>query len=166
MNHSDSCFSVLELYFNIKTRLRSVCSRWLSSMRRQLLFLFYFCRFFHINFGLILGKILNWSGYQVDGDSGFPSGPLNFASVYDGWPRCWIINQLQIAFVCSWNTNLTVLQAFAQLLQAPRDDAEATIKERFPVPRLVICDQHGSQVCLSWLFVHSPVNLYIHFWFY
>ncbi|KAA0039972.1 hypothetical protein IC582_027448 [Cucumis melo] len=36
-------------------------------------------------------------------------------------------------------------QAFAQLLQAPRDDADATIKERFPVPRLVICDQHGSQ---------------------
>lgn len=36
-------------------------------------------------------------------------------------------------------------QAFAQLLQAPRDDADAIIKERFPVPRLVICDQHGSQ---------------------
>ncbi|OAY65983.1 Protein transport protein SEC23 [Ananas comosus] len=36
-------------------------------------------------------------------------------------------------------------EAFAQLLQAPRDDADAIIKERFPVPRLVICDQHGSQ---------------------
>ncbi|XVE90922.1 hypothetical protein DITRI_Ditri20bG0114800 [Diplodiscus trichospermus] len=36
-------------------------------------------------------------------------------------------------------------QAFAQLLQAPHDDADAIIKERFPVPRLVICDQHGSQ---------------------
>ncbi|KAB2046915.1 hypothetical protein ES319_A13G009700v1 [Gossypium barbadense] len=36
-------------------------------------------------------------------------------------------------------------QAFAQLLQAPRDDADAIIKERFPVPRLVICDQYGSQ---------------------
>ncbi|XP_052169845.1 protein transport protein SEC23-like [Diospyros lotus] len=35
--------------------------------------------------------------------------------------------------------------AFAQLLQAPQDDANAIIKERFPVPRLVICDQHGSQ---------------------
>ncbi|KAA8515763.1 hypothetical protein F0562_018626 [Nyssa sinensis] len=34
---------------------------------------------------------------------------------------------------------------FAQLLQAPRDDADAIIKERFPVPRIVICDQHGSQ---------------------
>ncbi|KAL6981500.1 Protein transport protein S23 F [Sarracenia purpurea var. burkii] len=34
---------------------------------------------------------------------------------------------------------------FAQLLQAPQDDANAIIKERFPVPRLVICDQHGSQ---------------------
>jgi protein transport protein SEC23 len=38
------------------------------------------------------------------------------------------------------------LQAFAQLLQAPHDDADEIIKERFPVPRLVICDQHGSQV--------------------
>lgn len=36
-------------------------------------------------------------------------------------------------------------QAFAQLLQAPVDDADAIIKERFPVPRLVVCDQHGSQ---------------------
>ncbi|KAJ9172514.1 hypothetical protein P3X46_015744 [Hevea brasiliensis] len=36
-------------------------------------------------------------------------------------------------------------QAFAQLLQAPRDDADVIIRERFPVPRLVICDQHGSQ---------------------
>ncbi|KAF2312541.1 hypothetical protein GH714_035010 [Hevea brasiliensis] len=35
--------------------------------------------------------------------------------------------------------------AFAQLLQAPRDDADVIIRERFPVPRLVICDQHGSQ---------------------
>ncbi|KAJ4745225.1 Protein transport protein SEC23 [Rhynchospora pubera] len=35
--------------------------------------------------------------------------------------------------------------AFAQLLKAPRDDADAIIKERFPVPRLVICDQYGSQ---------------------
>ncbi|PKA56113.1 Protein transport protein Sec24-like [Apostasia shenzhenica] len=36
-------------------------------------------------------------------------------------------------------------ETFALLLQAPRDDAEAIRKERFPVPRLVICDQHGSQ---------------------
>lgn len=34
---------------------------------------------------------------------------------------------------------------FAQLLQAPQDDANAILKERFPAPRLVICDQHGSQ---------------------
>ncbi|KAL4199455.1 hypothetical protein AMTRI_Chr03g145050 [Amborella trichopoda] len=34
---------------------------------------------------------------------------------------------------------------FALLLQAPRDEADTIIKERFPVPRLVICDQHGSQ---------------------
>ncbi|KAE8733414.1 hypothetical protein F3Y22_tig00001293pilonHSYRG00011 [Hibiscus syriacus] len=36
-------------------------------------------------------------------------------------------------------------QAFAELLQAPCDDADAIIKERFPVPRLVVCDQYGSQ---------------------
>ncbi|KAK1316633.1 hypothetical protein QJS10_CPA05g00812 [Acorus calamus] len=36
-------------------------------------------------------------------------------------------------------------QAFAQLLKAPQDDAEMIKKDRFPVPRLVVCDQHGSQ---------------------
>ncbi|OIV89792.1 hypothetical protein TanjilG_31378 [Lupinus angustifolius] len=36
-------------------------------------------------------------------------------------------------------------QAFAQLLQAPHDDAQIVIRDRFPVPRLVVCDQHGSQ---------------------
>ncbi|XP_076915489.1 protein transport protein SEC23 E-like [Bidens hawaiensis] len=36
-------------------------------------------------------------------------------------------------------------QAFAQLLQAPHNDAEMIIHDRFPVPRLVVCDQHGSQ---------------------
>ncbi|GAB4844046.1 Protein transport protein S23 E [Ancistrocladus abbreviatus] len=34
---------------------------------------------------------------------------------------------------------------FAQLLQAPHEDAQMIIRERFPVPRLVVCDQHGSQ---------------------
>eukprot|EP00850_Spirogloea_muscicola_P001226 SM000004S15096 [mRNA] locus=s4:1232983:1238730:+ [translate_table: standard] len=36
-------------------------------------------------------------------------------------------------------------QAFAQLLQAPQQDAAEIIKSRFPVPRLVDCDQNGSQ---------------------
>ncbi|KAJ1685680.1 hypothetical protein LUZ63_017070 [Rhynchospora breviuscula] len=36
-------------------------------------------------------------------------------------------------------------QAFAQLLQAPQEEAQIIIKGRFPVPRLVVCDQHGSQ---------------------
>ncbi|CAN6486897.1 unnamed protein product [Victoria cruziana] len=36
-------------------------------------------------------------------------------------------------------------EVFSQLLRAPHDDADAIIKERFPVPRLVVCDQHGSQ---------------------
>ncbi|KAM7266316.1 hypothetical protein ACFE04_004213 [Oxalis oulophora] len=35
--------------------------------------------------------------------------------------------------------------AFAQLLQSPHNDAQLIIRERFPVPRLVVCDQHGSQ---------------------
>ncbi|GAB2210027.1 hypothetical protein Droror1_Dr00015277 [Drosera rotundifolia] len=36
-------------------------------------------------------------------------------------------------------------EPFAHLLQAPNDDAQHIIRERFPVPRLVVCDQHGSQ---------------------
>ena len=35
--------------------------------------------------------------------------------------------------------------AFAQLLTTPAGDAAEIIKGRFPVPRLVDCDQHGSQ---------------------
>ncbi|KAF8393975.1 hypothetical protein HHK36_020177 [Tetracentron sinense] len=42
--------------------------------------------------------------------------------------------------------NLPEHQAFSQLLQAPDDDAQMIIRDRFPVPRLVVCDQHGSQV--------------------
>ncbi|XP_042516474.1 protein transport protein SEC23-like [Macadamia integrifolia] len=36
-------------------------------------------------------------------------------------------------------------QAFAHLLQAPHDESQMIIRDRFPVPRLVVCDQHGSQ---------------------
>ncbi|CAO2147389.1 unnamed protein product [Urochloa humidicola] len=36
-------------------------------------------------------------------------------------------------------------EQFAQLLQAPHEEAQMIIKGRFPVPRLVVCDQHGSQ---------------------
>ena len=35
--------------------------------------------------------------------------------------------------------------AFSQLLKTPMEDAAEIIKGRFPVPRLVDCDQHGSQ---------------------
>lgn len=38
------------------------------------------------------------------------------------------------------------VQAFAQLLKAPHEETDSIIKERFPVPRLVVCDQYGSQV--------------------
>lgn len=48
--------------------------------------------------------------------------------------------------VTSVALNLLFWQAFAELLKSPREDAEAIIRERFPVPRLVICDQYGSQV--------------------
>jgi protein transport protein SEC23 len=30
-------------------------------------------------------------------------------------------------------------------LEAPIEDAEALLSERNPLPRLVVCDQHGSQ---------------------
>ncbi|KAH1097491.1 hypothetical protein J1N35_014412 [Gossypium stocksii] len=36
-------------------------------------------------------------------------------------------------------------QAFALLLEAPQVDAQIIIRDCFPVPRLVVCDQHGSQ---------------------
>lgn len=36
-------------------------------------------------------------------------------------------------------------ESFRKLLEAPIIDAEALAKERLPPPRLVICDQHGSQ---------------------
>ncbi|RZC62078.1 hypothetical protein C5167_023855 [Papaver somniferum] len=37
------------------------------------------------------------------------------------------------------------VQAFAQFLQAPQEEAQYIVHERYPVPRLVVCDQHGSQ---------------------
>lgn len=51
-----------------------------------------------------------------------------------------------ILFLLHYDLLPQSLQMFAQLLQAPQDDANAILKERFPAPRLVICDQHGSQV--------------------
>jgi protein transport protein SEC23 len=36
-------------------------------------------------------------------------------------------------------------EAFKQLLEAPKADAREILDKRFPVPRLVDCDQHGSQ---------------------
>lgn len=52
-------------------------------------------------------------------------------------------------------------QAFAQLLQAPHDDTQSIIRDRFPVPRLVVCDQHGSQVFKLFLisYFHLPISL-------
>ncbi|KAK6919848.1 Zinc finger, Sec23/Sec24-type [Dillenia turbinata] len=53
------------------------------------------------------------------------------------------------ATIAQWRNagyhNLSEHKVFAKLLKAPRDDADAIVKERFPVPRLVICDQYGSQ---------------------
>jgi len=34
---------------------------------------------------------------------------------------------------------------FRNLLQAPKDDAQALMENRFPVPRYIVCDQHKSQ---------------------
>jgi protein transport protein SEC23 len=36
-------------------------------------------------------------------------------------------------------------ELFAAFLKAPREVADMIVNERFPVPRLVICDHHGSQ---------------------
>uniref|UniRef100_A0A0E0E538 Protein transport protein SEC23 n=1 Tax=Oryza meridionalis TaxID=40149 RepID=A0A0E0E538_9ORYZ len=36
-------------------------------------------------------------------------------------------------------------KVFAQLLKSPHEEADTIIRERFPVPRLVVCDQYGSQ---------------------
>jgi protein transport protein SEC23 len=36
-------------------------------------------------------------------------------------------------------------EAFRQLLAAPLADAEALMRERFPIPRFVECDQYSSQ---------------------
>lgn len=44
-------------------------------------------------------------------------------------------------------------QVFAQLLKAPHEESDSIIKERFPVPRLVVCDQYGSQVILFVLLI-------------
>lgn len=46
----------------------------------------------------------------------------------------------------SLHVSFLISKAFAQLLEAPQEDAQMIIRERFPVPRLVVCDQHGSQV--------------------
>ncbi|XP_074272499.1 protein transport protein SEC23 E-like [Silene latifolia] len=36
-------------------------------------------------------------------------------------------------------------EAFKLLLEAPHQEAQMIVHDRFPVPRLVVCDQHGSQ---------------------
>lgn len=49
------------------------------------------------------------------------------------------------------------VQTFAYLLKAPREEADTIMKDRFPVPRLVVCDQHGSQV--TFLSLSSRVRM-------
>ncbi|KAK9138510.1 hypothetical protein Sjap_009104 [Stephania japonica] len=49
-------------------------------------------------------------------------------------------------------------RAFAQLLQAPHDEARAIISERFPVPRLVVCDQHGFFIMIEY---HNEVEVHM-----
>lgn len=38
-------------------------------------------------------------------------------------------------------------EAFKQLLAAPQEEAKQIARRRFPVPKIVDCDQNGSQVC-------------------
>jgi protein transport protein SEC23 len=37
-------------------------------------------------------------------------------------------------------------EAFKQLLAAPQEEAKQIARRRFPVPKIVDCDQNGSQV--------------------
>ena len=41
-------------------------------------------------------------------------------------------------------------------MQAPKAGAAEILQRRFPVPRLVDCDQNGSQVCLR---THASLNM-------
>lgn len=66
---------------------------------------------------------------------------------YEQWASLYTIYML-MCYISKPTTNLCDVQSFAQLLQAPQEEADAIIKERFPVPRLVVCDQYGSQVIL------------------
>jgi hypothetical protein len=40
-------------------------------------------------------------------------------------------------------------EAFKQLLAAPQEEARQIARRRFPVPKIVDCDQNGSQVRLA-----------------
>ena len=44
--------------------------------------------------------------------------------------------------------------SFKQLLEAPQEEAKELMRERFPYPRFVDCNQHGSQA----RFLLSKVN--------
>lgn len=82
--------------------------------------------------------------------SSAPSGPVCFRSM------------LQIDACC--------------LAQAPRADADHILAQRFPVPRIVICDQNGSQVrrlaphyfapcafvLLPWQYAYCKMNFCLH----
>lgn len=63
------------------------------------------------------------------------------------WFPDWFCAYVAVVITNYWH--IYVFQAFAQLLQAPHDDTQMIIRERFPVPRLVVCDQHGSQVGIA-----------------
>jgi protein transport protein SEC23 len=71
---------------------------------------------------------------------------------YQNQPEHQVMN-MQVALALDfleyepYMSRLTSLfvKAFAQLLEAPQEDAQMIIRDRFPVPRLVVCDQHGSQ---------------------
>jgi protein transport protein SEC23 len=80
---------------------------------------------------------------------------------YQNQPEHQVMN-MQVALALDfleyepYMSRLTSLfvKAFAQLLEAPQEDAQMIIRDRFPVPRLVVCDQHGSQVS-----VFNPFHL-------
>ncbi len=49
-------------------------------------------------------------------------------------------------------------ETFRQLLNAPKDDAQLILKERFPYPRYVECDQHSSPARLVYAVLDPAIT--------
>jgi hypothetical protein len=75
--------------------------------------------------------------------------------IYEQWVSLYTVYVL-ICYISKLVT-LCDVQSFAQLLQAPQEEAD--MKEHFAVPRLVVCNLYGSQVISLLFFVCSSLDL-------